>query len=198
MKNVIYFCMLLSVLAAACKKKCELAAHYVVPMYLKISPSPTVRLGTDTIRVTASVPYNTADLRLSGYPVSLKKYKPSNLFFGLSPCPTNDSGRPIDPFKTGLMELVVVSGKAIGRRESLLFDFAAGDTAWVVSFNLVPKKPFNGIYFLRPFQIQYMDECMQIDPVAILVNTPTSHHLARERLNWPLAPYENDVFFYVK
>jgi hypothetical protein len=181
-----------------CKKKCELASQYVVPMYLKISPVPRVKLGNDTVTVTATVPYNTADLRLPGYPVSLKEYKPSNLYFGVSPCLPNDSQPipPVDPFKSGLMELIIVSGKKVS--PNLLFDFSAGDTAWVVSFKLVPKKGFDGIFFLSASRIQYKDACVQIDPVTVLVNTPKSHHLIRERLNWPLSPWENDVFFYVE
>ena len=187
----------ISICMAACKK-CEQAAHYVVPMYLEISPVPKVRLGIDTIIVTATVPYNTADLRLPGYPVSLKQFKPSDLYFSLSARPSEGEppNPPIIPYLDGFLELHLALGMQKGK--NLLFEFAESDTAWVVKFKLVPKKHFEGIYNLRTFPVQYKDYCMQIDPISIFVNTPTSHHLVNERISRPFAPNQSDVFFYVE
>jgi hypothetical protein len=181
---------------AACKK-CEQAAHYVVPMYLEISPVPKVRLGIDTIIVTATIPYSTADLRLPGYSVSLNRFKPSDLFFGISACPSKDGFPipPINPFTENLMELIIERGTQVSK--NLYFEFMPTDTAWIVQFKLIPKQKFEGIYYLSASQVQYKDACIQIDPVVILVNTPKSHHLIKERLNWELSPWQNDIFFYV-
>jgi len=182
---------------AACKK-CEQAAQYVVPMYLEISPVPKVRVSIDTITVKATIPFNTADLRLPGYPVNLNRFKPSDLFFGLSACPSKDGHPipPINPFKNELMELIIEKGKQVSK--NLYFEFEATDTAWVIVFKLIPRKKFDGIYYLSTSQIQYKDDCMQIDPVVVLVNTPLNHYLIKDRLNWELSPWQNDVFFYVE
>jgi hypothetical protein len=182
---------------AACKK-CEQAAQYVVPMYLEISPAPKVRLGIDTITVTATVPYNTADLRLPGYPVSLRQFKPSHLFFGHSAFLSGvfQPGSSINPYQNQLFEVLPRIGKQVNK--NLYFEFEATDTAWTVQFKLIPKQKFNGIYYISTSQVQYKDDCMQIDPTVVLVNTPRSHYLIKERLNWDLFPYPDDVFFYVE
>jgi hypothetical protein len=189
--------LIVSISMAACKK-CEHAAQYVVPMYLQISPVPKVRLGIDTIAVTATVPYNTADLRLPGYPVSLKQFKPSDLYFSLSARPYvgDPPNPPIIPYIDGYFDLQPVLG--MQKSKNLLFEFAKSDTAWIVQFKLVPKRKFEGLYTLRGSQIQYKDACMQIDPITIFFNTPQSHYLIQERLNLNLSPWQNDVFFYVE
>jgi hypothetical protein len=193
-----FLMLILYVISMAACKKCEQAAHYVVPMYLEISPVPKVRLGMDTITVTATVPYNTADVRLPGYPVSLKQFKPSNLFFGHSGHLSGvfQPSSSINPYQNHLFEMVPILGKQVSK--NLYFEFEATDTAWTVQFKLIPKQKFDGIYNLSTSQIQYKDDCMQIDPVVVLVNTPVSHYLIKDRLNWELSPWQNDVFFYVE
>ena len=195
MRFLIFIVFTISV--AACKK-CEQAAHYIVPMYLEISPVPKVRLGIDTLIVTATIPYNTADLRLPGYPVSLKQFKPSDLYFSLSSRPSfgEPPNSPIIPYLDGFFELFNDIGKQKGKY--LLFEFAESDTAWIVKFKLVPKKSFEGIYNLRISPVQYKDNCMQIDPVLVLLNTPTNHFLINERLSRPFSPHQGDVLFYVE
>jgi hypothetical protein len=94
------------------------------------------------------------------------------------------------------MELIIEKGKQVSK--NLYFEFEATDTAWTVQFKLIPKQKFDGIYYLSTSQIQYKDDCMQIDPVVVLVNTPVSHYLIKDRLNWELSPWQNDVFFYVE
>lgn len=197
MKNLSCIFILL-VLCVSCKKKCDNAGQFVVPMYLDITPTPIVKLGKDTITISASVPYSTQDMRIPGFPISLRNFKPSALFLGISACPSKDGFPipPIDPFTNGLMEFVPVMGKKLNK--NLYFDFAPSDTAWVVIFKVVPKKTFDGIFYLRTAPIQYKDECRQIDPVTVLINTPTNHYLIKERLNWPLSPYQHDVFFYIE
>lgn len=65
-------------------QKCKHAAQYVVPMYLSVTPAPRVVYGKDTITVTAYVPYETADLRLPGYSVNVRRFKPSAMQIGIS------------------------------------------------------------------------------------------------------------------
>lgn len=193
-----FFIIIVLILAMAACKKCEQAAQYVVPMFLEISPVPKVRLGIDTMIVTATVPYHSADLRLPGYPVSLKNFKPSNLYFSHSGIPSGvyQPSSSIDPYENELFEIVPRIGKQIDKK--LYFEFEGKDTAWIVQFILVPKRKFDGLYSLHGSEIQYKDKCMQIDPITVFLNTPQSHYLIRERLNWQLSPWQNDVFFYVE
>jgi hypothetical protein len=65
-------------------QECKHAAQYVVPMYLNVTPAPRVVYGQDTITVTAYVPYETADLRLPGYPVNIRRFKPPAMQIGIS------------------------------------------------------------------------------------------------------------------
>jgi hypothetical protein len=171
-------------------------------MYLSVTPAPRVVYGQDTITVTAYVPYETADLRLPGYPVNVSRFKPSAMQIGitgsLSSWSTYDDyrGTPIIPFSSGLLELKMMKGKEVTK--NLVFDFEATDTAWIISFQVIPLKAFPGLFMLNPSRTQYKDRCMQIDPSIVYLNTPKSHHLVQERLNIPLSPWHDNMLFYVE
>jgi len=182
---------------SSCKKKCIQQGQFEVPLYVTITKVPKVKLLNDTISVDAVVPFKAQDLRQPSLRVTTEAFKPTPFNCEMSARP-RVGGLPIPPiipFQDGYFDVLPVKGK---RLRYLYFDFEKTDTAWVVSFRLVPKRHFDGIFFLSWSRIEYKDKCMQIDPISILVNTPKSHHLIRERIEFPLSPWENDVFFYVE
>ena len=196
MRNAIILA-LASILFLGCKKKCIQTGQFDIPLYVTITKVPKIKLLSDTILVTASVPFKTQDLRLQYLKVNTEPFKPTPFYCDMSANPSVGL-QPIPyivPYQDGYFDVLPVKGK---RLRYLYFDFEKTDTAWVVSFKLVPKRYFDGIFFFRWSRIEYKDKCMQLDPISILVNTPKSHNLIRERIEVPLSPWENDVFFYVE
>jgi hypothetical protein len=186
------------IIFTGCKKKCIETGQFDVPLYIQVTNVPSLKLLSDTITVTASVPYNTSDLRIPSIKLSTERYKPSTCYFTMSAILSVGGSMtipPIIPFQDGYFDVLEVKGK---RLRNLYFDFEPTDTAWVVCFKLIPKRTFNGLFYIGWSPIQYKDDCIQIDPKIILINTPLSHHLIAERLDFPLFPYPDDVFFYVE
>jgi hypothetical protein len=188
---------LVAIILGGCRKKCELASQFEVPLYIQITKVPSVKLASDTITVTASVPFKTHDLRNSTFKILTEKYKPSTWFFHLNARPSVGGfpNPPIIPFQDGYFDVLVVKGNRV---RYLYFDFEKTDSEWVISFKLIPKRHFKGLFMFSWSRTQYKDDCVQMDPQAILVNTPQSHHLIKDRLEFQFSPWQDDVMFYVE
>lgn len=181
----------------SCRKKCEQRGQFEIPLNVTITNVPSVKLKYDTISVIVTLPFKNNDIRLPTISVNTEYKQPSTCYFTMSAIPSNGVPPipPIIPFQDGYFDVLVIKGK---RLKYLYFDFQKSDSAWEVNFKLIPKRQFDGLFFLRWSRIEYKDICLQLDPITFLVNTPKSHHLIKERLDFPLSPWVNDVFFYIE
>jgi hypothetical protein len=196
MKLLFSLCLILSMLFS-CKKKCELNGRYVVPLYISLSPTPSVIANKDTLKLRISIPFNAFDLRSPSYKISTENKDFSRLYIGFSGAAPTLGVQPIVPELDGFMEVKTIAGRRASS-SGLLFEFEKGDTSWMISLNILFLKSFDGVFMVRLFPIEYRDDCLLIQPAQVLVGTQTNHYLIRERLNWPLSPYEDDIFFYVE
>jgi hypothetical protein len=205
MTKIWIFCAFpILVLLAGCQKKCiNGVGQYFVPMYVSVTPVPKVILGKDTVFVKIWIPYETADLRFPEEKINMRYRKPVKLHAGVIHPPIriadiHTSQIGWDPHDTINLKLIAIKGKRLLQAGDIAFEFEAGVDAWEIEYGLVPLKPFDGVYAYRTSVTQFKDRCVQVDPVTILVNTPTSHHLVQERFDWLFAPNEDHVLFYVE
>ena len=201
-KYILWMCII-PFFFLGCKKKChDGIGQYSVPLYISVSPVPTVTLGKDTVVVKIWIPYETADIRFPDEKINLKHRKPAKLHAGLMIPPIRiseiqNSTAIYDPFSIGLIKLIPIKGNQLTAGD-IAFEFAAGENAWEIEYGFIPQKPYEGIYLFYTSRTQYKDRCVQIDPVTTLVNTPTNHQLIKERFDWAFSPKQNDVLFYVE
>jgi hypothetical protein len=182
----------------SCKKRCPQNGQFEIPLHITITNMPSVKLMTDTITISATLAFKTHDLRMPSIGVSTETLKPSPLYFDLSAWPAIGtwSSPPFIPFRDGYFEVRTIVGNRISK--NLYYDFEKCDTAWKIKFLLIPLKAFNGLYVFHTSRVQFKNECVQIDPLTQLINTPKSHNLIKQRVEFQVSPGPDDVCFYVE
>lgn len=198
----IIFGLMVPLMFYSCTKNCGgEGGQYQVSMYCKISPLPKLKLGKDSLHVKIWIPYDNSDLLIPSIKINLKNRKPLPLYISLSAPPVRLQdewqGRRIHPLLENYIKVSTLRG-ILSNPANLSWEFFASDTAWEIEFLIVPTKPYDGVYMIGTSRTQYKDDCVQVDPVVQLINTPTNHFLVKERFDFDLRPGENDVLFYVE
>jgi hypothetical protein len=181
----------------SCKKKCEQVGHYVIANYMDISGNGKLRFGVDSLHVKLTIPFKSLELR-AGVELNVQDILFPRLLIMIPTLPRREfTSPPIDAIKDGYFEVVSKTGRRVGNGWPN-YEWAKSDTAWEIAFSLVPKRRFDGCFFLRRDVLKYQDDCLLIEPIPVIVNDNRNWSIIQQRLDWRVDPWQNDVFFYVE
>jgi hypothetical protein len=196
MKISVVLIFMLSVLA--CKKNCTNAGQYIVPTSIMITSGKSFKVNKDSIFVKISIPFRTNDVRDQA-PIDILFYPQSHIFISLSHRPTLRSDVNvinIDLFGEGYFERITQKGKSL-RSSMLMYEYERGQSAWEISFVLIPKKYLDGVISLHFGPTQFRNDCLLIQPNYEFYNSTQNWDLLSSQLTYSAGPWSNDYYFYL-
>ena len=199
MRLIILLELLLSIFFFSCKKKCNDAGHYVIPVMVSISDGERFTVNKDTIRVKIEIPFKAKDIRDSAA-LFIKNYPQSNLFVGLSFLPKRIESvdlRPLLLIKDGYFEKIDEIGRSL-KKDGLQYAYSPQEESWEISFSLIPKKYLEGVICISMGITNFKNDCLLIQPAYVFDNPSKNWHLLDTQLDHSINPWTNDYYFYLK